>query len=113
MADHFDAQRTLGAGPRRREDRAHRGDGDEDEDQRRREGPPDLEHRVPVHRFREAAADAGAIAHDDDEQQRFDDEKHDDRPPKNGGEQAIERGAEIGFRGEDRLRILEPEHASN
>ena len=103
MADDLDPQRALGCVARGLENRAHRGNGDEHEDQRRRERPANLERRVAVHRLRRRGTRSRAIARDRVQQQRFDDDEDDHCPPKNVGEQVVERSAEIRSRRERRL----------
>ena len=106
MTDDFDAQRTFRSLPCRREDRAHRGNGDEHEDQGRRERPADLERRMTVHRLGLGCAGAGAIARNRDQEQRLDDHEDTDRPPEDVREEPGELRAEIGSRSEHRLREL-------
>ena len=48
MADHLDLKRVRNGARLRDEDRTHRGNRDEHENHRRRDGPEDLERRVAV-----------------------------------------------------------------
>ena len=107
MADHLDPQRPFRSVAGGVEHGAHGGDGDKDENQRRRERPSDLENRMPVDRFWLGRAGTGAKPRDRDQEQRFDDEEHHHRPPEDVLEQPVQLGAEIGARSEDRLWVMD------
>src|SRR2546427_7043244 len=61
----------------RSENRAHGGHGDEDEDQGRRQGPGDLQERVPVGRLGGRGALAVPVANDDEQQEAFHQDEED------------------------------------
>jgi hypothetical protein len=77
--------------------RDHRGDADEDENDRGNQGPADLEERVSVYGPRSRSARALPEADDGNDQGTLDDHENGHGPPENPPEEGVDLARHIGL----------------